>query len=360
MTVVWNKIKFFFKTLFANMHIVHEEQKWYFAIIFLLISMVVSVSGTLAGGYTANASSLTSTSSETAIDNALYQFGNTFLDTNNKITITDGQVHGEGVYTSIELNKEIAENNEVVENQKFTHTDSDGNEVTIFKVYVFESLEPAYSSTDSDILNAFLKKSVYKYTKEGDETSETAKWTPYSLLILTKNSVSAITYKVGAKSTDSAVGSMTAKLTDFTGTFSFTDIFVKDGKLNDSYISNYTDFLNTAYNSVKIPNAWMQTGIYFAINFAVTLLAGLVLWLVTRKKELIDGLHFNFWQSFKIAIFESLTPAILTAIASIFLSSYASFVFIIAISIRISSTISKLTNKGYSASNDTPVYKARS
>lgn len=364
MKVILEKLKFFFQTLYSNMVIAHNEQKWYFAIIFFAISMVISVSGTLSTTLSSNVNNLFANTSESAIDNSLYQFASSFTDGKNKITITDGTLKGEGIYQGITLTND-AINSSTPINANFTATHSYPNnnateDITILQVFVFDQLEPNYKKEDTDLLNSFLRTSVYLYSKESGESSETPKWSAHSFIIFTKNSVHISIYKIGGDST-SSIGSMAGNFTNFQGTYSIGDNLLADGKVDlDNYTNNFKAFANKAYDTIKVPSAWSQTGIYFAVNIGITFLSGLIFWLLVRKKELDGGLKFTFWKGQKLAYFESLTPSILASISSVFVAQYSTFIFLIVLAIRISSTMSKLSNPNRGNTNEAPVYKARS
>lgn len=370
-------IKFFFKSLVQNICILKEEQKWWYAITIAIISLVISVSGILSSGLSANVNSVVysaTTSGDSAIDRSLTLLADEFND-NNKLVINNGKLEATGIFNTYSGDNKLTENSstntEIVPNAKIEldvqNKDGDVDSrttVTSLAVFVFPELNPNYSSKDTTILNNFLKKSIYKYGKaSSEETSESAQWTPYSFIVLTQTSIHMSTYKlVNATKSSTPIASAVGDFKNFTSTYDLKNIFKDENGavLATSTIqSNFSAFINQAYSSIKTANTWTSVGIYFAINVAIVFLSGFVLFFMTRKKELVDGLHYNFWQAQKVAYIEALTPAIIAALSSLFMASYSTFVFLICIAIRTSYSISKLSNVGGSGQSDKPVYKAR-
>ncbi len=370
-------IKFFFKSLVQNICILKEEQKWWYAITIAIISLVISVSGILSSGLSANVNSVVYsaiTSGDSAIDRSLTLLADEFND-NNKLVINNGKLEATGIFNTYSGDNKLTENSstntEIVPNVKIEldvqNKDGDVDSrttVTSLAVFVFPELNPNYSSKDTTILNNFLKKSIYKYGKaSSEETSESAQWTPYSFIVLTQTSIHMSTYKlVNATKSSTPIASAVGDFKNFTSTYDLKNIFKDENGavLATSTIqSNFSAFINQAYSSIKTANTWTSVGIYFAINVAIVFLSGFVLFFMTRKKELVDGLHYNFWQAQKVAYIEALTPAIIAALSSLFMASYSTFVFLICIAIRTSYSISKLSNVGGGGQSDKPVYKAR-
>lgn len=369
-------ITFFFKSLVQNICILKEEKKWWYAVTILVMAIVISVSGVLSSGLGANTNSViypSTSKGDAAIDRSLTLFADK-LNNDNALVIEDGKLVATGIYAAYsgdnKLTSNAAENNIITPNVdiKITIQDSSDStkrtEVTSLAVFVFPDLNPNYNSTDTAILNSFLKKSVYKYGKTSSEaTSETPQWTPYSFIIFTQTSVHMSTYSlVGATKSSTAISSCVGDFKNFSGTYSINSLFKsEDGKnlASDTILTNFSSFLNQAYSSIKVTTTWTTVGIYFAINLVIVFLAGVVFYFLTRKRELPDNLHFSFWQAQKVAYIESLTPAVLAALVSLMSVQYSVFVFLIAIALRTSFSISKLTAGGNNGKDDKPVYKAR-
>ncbi len=363
-----NTIKFFFKSLKENICILLEEQKWWFAVIILIVSLTISVSTTLSTGYGQNVSGVINTSSDAAVDRSLTLFAESFKD--NSMDIVDHKLVVSGAdFTKNQgvLNSESAANNVIEPNIDIKYT-VNGTEKSILYIYIFPDFNAYESEENTNTLTAFMNKSIYKMVDQNG--TQTPSWTPTSFLIFTQGSVHMASFNaVTQLNDDGSTNASASALATASGIFNGIDntsidsLFVDDNDniLNTpTILSNFTDFLNKCYDSIKIPTVWATTGIYFAINFAIIFLAGAIFWMLTRKKELADGLKFNFWQSCKVSIFESTTPSIIACLCGLFMGQYSSFILLIIMAFRISSSISKLTKPSVNNNSDTPVYKARS
>lgn len=359
---------FLLKSLKENLIILKQEQKWFVAVIVLIVSVVASVSGTLYTGYTSNVNNVINTSSDASMDSALISLGKEINDQNNLI-IENGTLTASGIFNKEgQTNLTENSNNSIIE-PNFTATHSlpnysDSGEITgytdqnVLYVYSFPDFDSNAAGSNA-IFTAFINKSIYKLssTNTSDKT-----WTPTSFIVFTKHSVYMETYKVvNRKSTDSAIGTASG-IYNSKDYFNFKDMFTKDGSVlpYNEISSNLLVFLNSAYAAIRIPYTWMQVGIYAAVTVGVIFLAGVVLWLVTRRKKLLDDIKITFWKAQKIAYFESLTPALVGFIFSFFLSQYAVFITLIVLSLRISSSVTKLTNLNRPTDDSKPIYKARS
>ncbi|MCI2068434.1 MAG: hypothetical protein LKJ88_02530 [Bacilli bacterium] len=359
------------KSLFKNSPILEEEEKGWLAMLFIVLSIILSVAGVLISGLKSNADGIISTSSETAIDKGLEGFAYDINENTDTIKIVDGSLASTGKFAM----KTVTEANSTTDlgdpNTFYTH-DNNGTMLTVFRTY-FLDLDPIKKSSDSTLLTNFITYSIFKVGGSASSSSATSStsstsssvsstahtWTPSSFIIFTKSTVHISTYKpVGAKSTDSAVTSISGSLAGITLDLYTLGHDEAGNELTDTTISTNTlKFLNKAYDTVKVTSAWSSTGIYAAMSTGVIVLAGLIFWLITRSKSSVK--HYSFWQSLKIVGFMSFTPAIITFIVSFFMASYAPFIFLMTVSLRIMYAVQKLGGSNQ-ANDNQPVYKARS
>ena len=93
--------------------------------------------------------------------------------------------------------------------------------------------------------------------------------------------------------------------------------------------------MSKAYNSTKITNAWMNTGIFSAVFVGLALVLGLMVFLMTRGKNNPFRIY-TFWESQKIAYWASFSPAVLSLLAFIpALSNYAILMYIFFYGMRV-------------------------
>lgn len=354
-------LKFIFKSIYQNIVILEEEQKWWLAIIIFLVSLVASIGGTMYTGFTSNANGLLSTSSDTGSDIGWSEFSQdidkakTLYIENGKLVIGSDFSAKDKVLNVTTSTYDSFNSTAHDATFSYTHYNSD-KEVAVYKVYVITGLDPIGSSADSTFITNFVKESIYLYNT--DESAN--KWTPYSYMIITDTYVRAASYKiVGAASTDSAVADFSGSFTDITS-FDFYSVGhdTTSGSLLTSteVNANMLSFINNSYTTIRNKSTWIYVGIYSAMNAGVMILAGLIFWLISRSKGSI--VHYTFWQSEKIMAFMSLTPALITFVISFFMSAYASFIFLMIIALRVMNAVQRLS--GNKPTDDKPVYKARS
>lgn len=363
-------IKFLFKSLKENTCILFEEQKWYVAVILIIFSMCVSVSSILGLGLSGNANNIVYNSTETCFVEGSSLFVNQIHDTNSKFVIENGVLITDGAFASQELtNGNVETKIEPLATYEYMVTPDDPGSSSeasdavisdptpvltpVLKVWVFTNLDTTRSA-DSTLLNTFLQNSVYLYNEEDQPT-----WDPTSFIIFTRNSISISVYQ--ARNTTSS----SSPVTTMSGTFDKIDHFdfstVGYNENNQFDLNKFQEdfnyIINEAYNNVKVPAAWIETGICLAVNVGVTFLCGLFFWLLTRKKPNAI-VHYTFWQGQKVIYFETTTASIVSCLISLFqpMLGVVSFLFIV-----IMRTMSSITRTGTpKQQNNEPVYKARS
>ena len=107
---------------------------------------------------------------------------------------------------------------------------------------------------------------------------------------------------------------------------------------NDVYVDgvykNFKKFLNRSYDTLKIKNTWMYTGMYFGIFVGVNILMGFIMWILTRGKNNPNN-YYTPWLTMKIQARLGVAPALITLIIGFFLASYAPIIYISTIGLRV-------------------------
>ena len=105
----------------------------------------------------------------------------------------------------------------------------------------------------------------------------------------------------------------------------------------DSYngvLKNFKKFLDKTYNAIKFRNTFATSGIYLAIFAGLSIFMGLLMWVMTRGKKNPNN-YFSIWLCMKIEARLAFTPGLLTFIIGLFLTSYASMIFILTLGLRV-------------------------
>ena len=101
----------------------------------------------------------------------------------------------------------------------------------------------------------------------------------------------------------------------------------------DGVFKNFRKFLNKSYETLRIRNTFATSGIYLAIFFGLSLVMGLLMWILTRGKNNPNN-YYTPWLTMKIQARLGLAPALITLIVGFFLTSYAALIYIATIGLR--------------------------
>lgn len=99
-------------------------------------------------------------------------------------------------------------------------------------------------------------------------------------------------------------------------------------------LASWKTFLNDAYSYRKTVAGWQSVGIWGGIFAGVIVFMGLMIFIMTRGKENPFRIY-TFWQCEKIALWASLSPAMLALILGYVWTSYVSLYFIFLFGLRI-------------------------
>ena len=107
---------------------------------------------------------------------------------------------------------------------------------------------------------------------------------------------------------------------------------------NNDYVNgvlkNFKTFINHSYDTLKVRNTWVTVGIYTGIFFGLNVIMGLIMWVLTRGKKNPNN-YFTPWLTMKTQARMAVSPAIITAIAGIFLNSMVPVIYIMTIGLRV-------------------------
>ena len=99
-------------------------------------------------------------------------------------------------------------------------------------------------------------------------------------------------------------------------------------------LKNFRRFLDKTYDSIKWRNTFATSGIYLAIFAGLSLFMGLLMWIMTRGKNNPNN-YFSLWLCMKIEARLAFAPGLITFIVGLFLTQYASMIFILTLGLRV-------------------------
>ena len=198
------------------------------------------------------------------------------------------------------------------------------------------------------------KKATYKIISETyyavgtteittyDKNNAAASYRP-SLLVLFKDSV-YVTINKGSKAVKNSLGG-DYKTIKADNAYLAKLLTVKDKEGNtiapsmtsatyvDGVYKNFKKFLNKSYETLRVRNTFATSGIYLGIFFGLSLVMGLLMWILTRGKNNPNN-YYTPWLTMKIQARLGLAPALITLIVGFFLTSYAALIYIATIGLR--------------------------
>lgn len=351
---LWANIKFFFSTLISNERCVEGGTKkpWYAAVIIAIVACLIAVIPTMVGYFSRSGASFFN-SPNYNLDTSLTEFEKALNDENVSMSIADGKM------TVNEADwKKVCKDKDGNEADHYSHfytvketklvAASGSSEATVptveevtycdLVVYFVNNAKLADSSLFDYSKNVILAKND---PNAGISTTETT-WST-NLIVFSEEGF--ITFKKPS-GTASYAGAMQGKY-DFDQKFDLKDLYKQDmygNEYKNAYgtlehrndvLESYKGFFAVSYESTKVGIAWQYTGIAFAINIGITFLYGLLIFLMTRGKKTNPFHILTFWQTQKIAYWESLAPGILSLLGFIpFFSQFAMFFYLFLMGMR--------------------------
>lgn len=330
-----------FKSLYSNSAVVDgaRGKKWWYAVILFLLASIISIIPVVVTTSTVNGGSFL-ISNVFELDKTLPEFAEFLSDNSLNFTIDSkaGTINNDRAVTIEKwnravLNKTAADEVSTTLPAPYTITkdvlvkDDKGNYLTentkVLQVYNFTDFENEHVGAN---INHILKSEEYvdKDTWKKDPTVPTISSSDIkrnvSFLVLGKETYAL--YKFAFKSTTySATGG------DFLNMSQFAKL--SDVKTYDEWKT----FLEYGYINTKNTNCLVQTSIMAGINCGISLLMGLMFFLLTRGKSNPYRIY-TFWECFKISFWAMLTPALLTLILGFFLTQFSTLLYVMFFGVR--------------------------
>lgn len=351
-TSFWHEALFFGKSLISNDTCVEARTKpWWSAVLIALISTIVallpiSISAFSQSGSTFLSSPTYSYESQLVdFDTSLKAKGLHLKVANSQMTLTsDGGLTGTeawaAAYPTYTFNPYVRSHQETLSYYKADTTSSSAASSTTTYTLVTETKTivdfAAYWVNDSTTIAAFAADSTTGVLAAPQPLGATGSTYSINCLFLSKDGFWAYKLPSGTSSYTSLIK---GKWDDAGLQGMDLATMVSASSDRSTYESNvlsaYKDMMSKAYNSTKITNAWMNTGIFSAVFVGLALVLGLMVFLMTRGKNNPFRIY-TFWESQKIAYWASFSPAVLSLLAFIpALSNYAILMYIFFYGMRV-------------------------
>lgn len=342
-----NILKFLGGGLFSNEVIIKKskEQKIWFAIIIMIISLFVSITPVFSSILGTNGSDVINNSA-LQLDYSLQRFSHLYLKESNaplKMQIVDGKLEmpAENSFATLE-DKKVAtlKNNEEI---SFIEI-GDQTKVTLLVTYVNYNQEaekdvyPTLSDKATDVFNHLVAFEDYKL-KDVENTYEVHSMLmffneSYSLRLYANNSTSVASIdgnNVTLEKTSNAASSLSGLYCYLND--SNKDLNAYDNSNPDAITTKWAAFFNETYAPLKQQSLLLNTSVYAGLNFIVIILLAFTIFVMTRFKSSSCGKQ-KFGYCFKMVVFASLCPSILCLLVGFMMPSFQSISFLMFAGLR--------------------------
>lgn len=335
----------YFRTIYSNDACIEcaTKKPFYWSILVFLISILLAMIPLTVTASKQNGSIFLGQSNfgfkEAVVETLEDSHFNTVQGDFSSITIKDHKATFEIDSTNEEIDKEF-------NNEQFYYLGyheslyNNGNSQNSYKrdldVYF---IKDTYVSKNEAISN--ISTTMYEYTGEAGGVNykgahSAARKT--SFIIFASDFFAFSIYPQGETSTQAKV--------NFTGNYNyFEDIKFSDFLLqntndlsgqakSDKIYDNLKTFCDISYRDNKTQLIWVQSGLSLGVNGGLTLLLGLVVFLMTRGKQNPNRV-IKFYQSLLIAFWASFTPSLLALIFGFLMPNMAIMMYVMVFGFRI-------------------------
>lgn len=329
-----------FKSIYKNDAVIDGARSypWWLAILFFLISSIISVIPMAVSTSTVSGASFLK-SPTFYVEEGLESFSS-FLK-NEDLTFDIKEVENEVPTLNTDTSKNsyihLSEWNKAIDSEKeseltplsFKHKETfvqinpeSKKEETVTEV-VFEVFNFTYFEEDlvKENINRILVNKPILNALNSDKTVVDEIKRTTSFMILSKESYAI--YKFSKPSNKSLNTSVSGDY-DNQNIVSISEI---------KNIEEWKTFLDRGYLNIKTKVALVQTSIMLAVNSGISLLMGLMVFIITRGKNNPFRI-FKIWECFKIGFWAMLSPALLTLIVGFIFPQMMSMMYVLFYGIR--------------------------
>ncbi len=323
-----------------------RHRPWYLALISFVLSMVIAVIPILVQTATKSGSQLISSTSY-GVEKGLQRFIEDINEREFDMIIKTPNEGGSNYLNISEENwKALSVSEEVSKAKSYTYENVSG-------FYAFHHLN-SESKADLDIFfipelssnNDELTKIINNPTVDENGNTVNNKRTA-SFIVFTRT---AFVFYLYNNNSTSASGQLYGNYQSFEDGYNirslakvtieekeYTSLDVPSDKYNEyqnGLFTNWKSFLDTSYLEIRGRLTWQTTLLMAAINAALVLFMGLMIWILTRGKNNPFKIY-KFYECEYIAGWASLSPAILTVALGFMFSQFANIVFPLILGVRV-------------------------
>ena len=318
-----------------------RTKRWFFAIIFAVLSLVLAVLPIMVTSLQAQGSDFTAGNYLYNYDNAIVAFSDSLAD-NNLSMVVRKDANGrflavdksqwEAAYTANAYKQYVHLNNDSKVDFEVYYTEAVGQEFVDYYTLVSQNKSPIDGSwreaADTARSTSYLifgrERMVGQLFQPGNTTALSGVSGDYLKLDLGFDFKSLATVEIDG----------VTYVTSHDDKFSEPNGFLSIDAYRRQIQNKWNDVYDAVYYNTKMVTARDSTLIMLGVDALLIFFMGLMIFILTRGKRNPFRIY-TFWETQKIAYWASFTPSLLALIFGFIFTEYAVMIFVMLIGVRI-------------------------
>ena len=318
-----------------------RTKRWFFAIIFAVLSLVLAVLPIMVTSLQAQGSDFTAGNYLYNYDNAIVAFSDSLKDNNLSMVVSEDangrflavdKSQWEAAYTANAYKQYVHLNNDSKVDFEVYYTEAVGQEFVDYYTLVSQNKSPIDGSwreaADTARSTSYLifgrERMVGQLFQPGNTTALSGVSGDYLKLDLGFDFKSLATVEIDG----------VTYVTSHDDKFSEPNGFLSIDAYRRQIQNKWNDVYDAVYYNTKMVTARDSTLIMIGVDALLIFFMGLMIFILTRGKRNPFRIY-TFWETQKIAYWASFTPSLLALIFGFIFTEYAVMIFVMLIGVRI-------------------------
>ena len=318
-----------------------RTKRWFFAIIFAVLSLVLAVLPIMVTSLQAQGSDFTAGNYLYNYDNAIVAFSDSLADNNLSMVVREDangrflavdKSQWETAYTANAYKQYVHLNNDSKVDFEVYYTEAVGQEFVDYYTLVSQNKSPIDGSwreaADTARSTSYLifgrERMVGQLFQPGNTTALSGVSGDYLKLDLEFDFKSMATIEIDG----------VTYVTSHDDKFSEPNGFLSIDAYRRQIQNKWNDVYDAVYYNTKMVTARDSTLIMLGVDALLIFFMGLMIFILTRGKRNPFRIY-TFWETQKIAYWASFTPSLLALIFGFIFTEYAVMIFVMLIGVRI-------------------------
>jgi hypothetical protein len=318
-----------------------RTKRWFFAIIFAVLSLVLAVLPIMVTSLQAQGSDFTAGNYLYNYDNAIVAFSDSLKDNNLSMVVSEDangrflavdKTQWEAAYTANAYKQYVHLNNDSKVDFEVYYTEAVGQEFVDYYTLVSQNKSPIDGSwreaADTARSTSYLifgrERMVGQLFQPGNTTALSGVSGDYLKLDLGFDFKSLATVEIDG----------VTYVTSHDDKFSEPNGFLSIDAYRSQIQNRWNDVYDAVYYNTKMVTARDSTLIMLGVDALLIFFMGLMIFILTRGKRNPFRIY-TFWETQKIAYWASFTPSLLALIFGFIFTEYAVMIFVMLIGVRI-------------------------